>query len=116
MRFEERELKPYAEPVSAGELIEGSVYFSVGFVDDAMLIPQMETLVFIGKNLEEEPGDLYYFQDIRSYQASGRLDPKRSDGPATYFRCSVNELKGIYEFERLLEILMRCSLRRKGTT
>ena len=72
MRFEERELQPYAEPVSAIELQEGSVYFAVTFVDEDMLIPIMATLVFVGRNLE--PGDIrkVYFQDVHSYRAGIR--------------------------------------------
>jgi hypothetical protein len=54
--FDGRELKPYAEPVSSNELEEDAVYFAVNYVDDEMLIPLMETLVFIGRNLE--PGML----------------------------------------------------------
>ena len=41
MHFEGRELKPYAEPVTASELKQGSVYFSVTFADDDMTIPVM---------------------------------------------------------------------------
>jgi hypothetical protein len=43
MRFEERELKSYAEPVTPNLLTEGEVYFSVQFADEDMLIPIMET-------------------------------------------------------------------------
>ena len=116
MRFEGRELKPYAEPVSAEILREGTVYFLVSFADDAMLIPEMDTVVYIGKNLEGESEDRYHFQDIDSYQARGRLDPRQDDGPATLFKCGLNELNGVYEFEAALEILMGCSLRRKAKT
>ncbi len=50
MRFAGRDLKQYAEPVSASELREGSVYFTVQFADRDLLIPIVETLVFIGRN------------------------------------------------------------------
>ncbi len=53
--FERRELKSYAEPVSFDELDEGSVYFFINFADREMLIPVMDTVVYIGENLE--PGD-----------------------------------------------------------
>jgi hypothetical protein len=39
MRFEARELKSYAEPVTASQLREGEIYFSVQFADESMLIP-----------------------------------------------------------------------------
>ena len=42
MRFEARELKPFAEPVSPEELRSGETYFAVLFVDDHGLIPNPE--------------------------------------------------------------------------
>ena len=68
MYFEGRELSASAEPVSSTELQPGEIYFAVNFVDNEMLIPIMETLVFIGRNLE--PGDIgkIYFQGIESHR------------------------------------------------
>ena len=48
MHFESRELTTYAEPVSASALVEGRVYFSVQYVDEDLLLPNVETLVFVG--------------------------------------------------------------------
>jgi hypothetical protein len=113
MRFEERELKPFAEPITVDELTEDSVYFLVNFVDDDMLIPQMETLVFIGKNLEDNDTNFFYFQDIDSYQEGVRITSSNSDNYATFSKCTINELNGIYNFENALDVLMWCLLRRK---
>ena len=113
MRFEERELKPYAEPISDGDLIEGGVYFLVNFIDDDMLIPQMLTITFIGKDLEKGDNDSYHFQDASSYKDGVRFGSENKDDVASYYKCSINELKGIYDFEHALEILMCCSLRRR---
>src|SRR2546429_3188156 len=68
VHFEGRELKPYAEPVSKSELRGGETYFAVNYVDDEMLTPVMETLVFIGRNLEPEDIGQAYFQDIESFR------------------------------------------------
>lgn len=54
MRFEERELKPYAEPVLPEQLQEGKVYFSVFFLDEDGLVPIMEPKVFVGPKVEPE--------------------------------------------------------------
>jgi hypothetical protein len=70
--FDGRELKPYAEPVSSSELSEGTVYFAVNFVDEEMLIPTMETLVFVGRNLEPDDVGEVYFQDVASYREGVR--------------------------------------------
>ena len=53
----------HAQPVSAADLHEGSVCFAVTYVDDDMLIPTMEILVFIGKNLETDDVAEAYFQE-----------------------------------------------------
>jgi hypothetical protein len=111
MRFDARELKPYAEPVSVTELKEGSVYFLVNFLDDSMHLPSMETLVFIGRNQEGR----FQFQDLESYRQGVRPASATSDDEVNLFECSEAQLKCIFQYEQALEELMRCSLRRRGT-
>ena len=113
MHFEGRELGPYAEPVSASELDKGAVYFAVNYVDDDMLIPLVETLVFVGKNLEPEDVGVAYFQDVESYREGVRYGWDADDGSATFQSGPENELKHIFTYEHALDELMRCSLRRK---
>lgn len=43
--FEGRELTSYAEPITSDELREGEVYFFVNYVDEALLIPTITTVV-----------------------------------------------------------------------
>lgn len=75
MRFEARELKPYAQPVTAGLLKEGDVYFSVQFADSEMLIPVVEAWVYAGRKLDSKDGeDHLYFQDVESYRLGIRYD------------------------------------------
>ena len=107
MRFEARELKPYAEPASAAELKQGSVYFALTFCDEDMLIPTMETVVFVGKDLE--PGDVgrVYFRNVRS-----RPDAVDSENEWDY-TASENSINHIFEFESALDQLLACSLRRR---
>ena len=51
MRFEERELKPCAEPFPPENLKIGETYFAVLFLDDDGVVPVLEPLVFIGRKL-----------------------------------------------------------------
>jgi hypothetical protein len=62
-----REIKAYAEAVSVTELKVGEVYFFLNYVDH-LLTPTMETVVFIGRNLEEGDAGILYFQDVRSHR------------------------------------------------
>ena len=68
MYFEGRELKEYAEPVSATELREGDVYFALNYVDCDLLVPVVETVVFIGRDLEPDDVGQVYIQDVESYR------------------------------------------------
>jgi hypothetical protein len=113
MHFKERDLPSHGEPVSAAELREGSVYFSVHYADDELLIPTMETLVFIGRDLEPGDSGQVYFQDIDSYKAGVRFEMPTEGGPARFSTGSEAEVSHIFEYEQALEELMRCSVRRR---
>jgi hypothetical protein len=113
MEFEARELKPGAEFVLPEELVVGKAYFSVTYGDEKLLVPLVETLVFIGRNLEKGDSDLLYFQDHLSY-SNGRLYGDAVAGDeiyvSTYHEGKTNPL---FDFEHALEELMACSLRRR---
>jgi len=113
MRFEAQELKPYAEPVPASRLVQGSVYFSVTYVDHQMLMPTMEPLVFAGENLNpSDVGRVVYFQDAVSYRRGIRHDSPAED-EATFFVTPEAEIKHMFEYEGALHELLRCALRRR---
>jgi len=118
MRFEARELKPYAEPISAGDLQVGAIYFSVQFADDDMLIPIVEPLVFIGRHLTRDDQGSVYFQDAGSYREGIRFESPET-GAAVFYAQAEHEINHVFEYERALDLLLACSLRRKkahGTT
>lgn len=115
MMFEARELKSYAEPVTLGDLREGEVYFVLQFADEALLIPIMQPLIFLGKNLEEGDIDLFYFQDFESYAGGVRYASRAEEGEADFSVYGPNDTNHIFEYERALDRLMVCSLRRRNT-
>jgi hypothetical protein len=114
VRFEARELKPYAEPVSSTDLREGEVYFSVQFADEKLLVPIVEPLVFVGRNLGEDDTNLLYFQNFESYTVGGRYASVTEENIADFKVRDPEEIKHIFEYERALDALMSCSLRRRG--
>lgn len=113
MRFEERELKPHAEPISALDLKEGVVYFSVNFIDDEMLFPVMEPLVFVGRDLEPGDAGAVYFQDMDSYRKGVRYGKAAETDYANFITGSEKDVHHFFEYERALETLMWCSVRRR---
>ena len=64
-----------AEPISREVLKVGHVYFTLRFVDDEILIPILEPIVFIGRNLDPGDTDRVYFQDAVSYRDGVRHGP-----------------------------------------
>ena len=118
LHFAARELKPYAQPISEKDLKEGSIYFMVTFVDDEMLIPTIDTVVFIGRNLDQHDFGKVYFQDVSSYRQGVRYDSEydaQADvSPVRFFSGPEAETNHIFEFENALEVLMKCSLSRNA--
>jgi len=119
--FESRKLNPWADFARAGELREGAVYFHVSYRDDDMLVPYMEPLVFVGRNLEPDVVDRAYFQDLDSYQEGMRFSnavdkafvEARWEPLFQSFQEKHGQVMAVYEFELALEELMRCSLKRR---
>lgn len=110
MRFEARELKPYAEPVSPEDLRHGEVYFEVFFLDSKALVPTLEPRVFVGRDLE--PGDVgkVYFQDFNSYARGVRFDSGTEEDEAIF---ETGAERHMFEYEKALDVLMACALRRR---
>mgnify|MGYP003484114922 FL=1 len=115
MHFEGRELKPYSEPISAEDLREGEIYFSITFADDRMLVPSLEPLVFIGRDLETGDSHEAYFQDVESYRRGMRFSGGVESGPGKITSGSDNQLGHLLSHEAALEVLMGCSLRRRAS-
>jgi hypothetical protein len=112
MRFEERDLKPFQEPLPATALEKGLVYFSVIFADADRLIPILEPYVFVGGELEPGTSGQLYFQDFESYQRGVRFATATEVDHAKFFLESESKLR-FFDFELALEELLTCSLRRR---
>lgn len=114
IRFDSRDLKPYAEPVEAAELMEGQIYFFLNFIDDKMFLPTLEPMIFIGRNLNENDICTVYFQDTSSYDDGVRYNSFVKGQNAVFYSGLESEIGHIFEFENALNELMKCSIRRKG--
>ena len=128
MRFEGRDLKPYAVEVRAADLVVGHPYFRVGYLDDDLLVPHLEALVFLGRDLNPE-GPGLYFQDAESFLGGatcdiGSLPPlppqDAPDHDHLTFEMADDVWVDVYPtgdsvhvqaFDEALESLLECSLR-----
>lgn len=113
MRIDEHDLKPYAEPVSVARLQEGSVYFSVNYLDHDMLVPIVQPVIYVGRNLEAGDSGQVYFQDADSYRNGVRFDSAGDVGQADFHTGSEMEANHFFEYESALDELARCALRRR---
>jgi hypothetical protein len=124
VHFEGREIKSYGDYLRAADLVVGRVYFRTSFVDMDAAIPELVPLVFIGRDLRPgQPG--LYFQDAASYVSGDRYDastpiqatgsaPIPSGKPGRRFeRWAEQRYSSVYEFERALDELLACSIRRR---
>jgi len=100
----------YAEPVQPSTLRSGEVYFSLTFFDYEMLIPVIETIVYLERTLDEQ----FVFQDAASFQlgdvASGEEQVERR-----FFVYSEASLNSVFDGEHLIHGLLRCLRGRNGS-
>jgi hypothetical protein len=125
LRFEARDLKPYREYVKSSDLRVGDAYFLVHFLDEAMHIPTLQSVVFIGSNLESSDSDHVYFQDFGSYnegirygdeQPWNNVEPGDNAPPFSNANFYVIEANSPFAltYESALDVLLACSIRRKS--
>jgi hypothetical protein len=110
MLFPERELKPYGEPVTPDPLSIGDVCFGVKILDEECFVPVLEPKVYIGRDLEPGDKDKFYFQDYASYRRGVRYD---IDLPGEQAVFETGAEKHAFAYERALDVLLSCSLRRQ---
>lgn len=101
----------FAEPVTPSDIHEGETYFIVQFVDEEMLVPVVEPVVYVGKNLDDDDVNQFYFQDAASFLAGVRYGSGVNDD-ALFYKQGEGEINHIFEFEKGLNVLLGCSLRR----
>jgi hypothetical protein len=111
--FPATELKPYAEPVSPNEMKEGRVYFALQFLDEELLVPVLQPLIFLGYNLDGEDPNLRYFQHFDSFIAGVRYPAPEQEELQCFEAYGPEEGKHIFEYDHALEVLMRCGLSRR---
>ncbi|NII73990.1 hypothetical protein FHW84_002575 [Dyella sp. SG562] len=103
----------YAQYVNNDKLVIGETYFHVSYVDQDMLIPTVSSLVFLGRNLDNDEVNTLYFQDADSYFAGLRITDKEPYPHSMQLESFPEDSPSVFEFEYALECLMLCSLRRK---
>jgi len=88
-------------------LVPGNCYFSVGFYDDGLLLPMIDTLVFVGEENDQEHRRMWLFREpespaIPGEEATSSESPAQS--PAT-IAFTDRQLHEIVDFDGLFQRL-----------
>ena len=60
--------------MTSTEFLEGEVYYRLTFPDTNLLYPQVQSFVFVGKNLsDDDTENSWYFQFVDSYAKCGSI-------------------------------------------
>jgi hypothetical protein len=90
-------------------LIEGERYFLVWYYDEEMRIPDIETHIFVGKNVFSEPDapgqDAWYFQDPDSYVKLGIFSSIQDKSKCQLLKADKDTLESLYDLDGLIQEL-----------
>ena len=96
------------------EYREGEVYFRLTFPDIRLFYPQVETFVYVGKNLsDEDTEDTWYFQFADSYAKFGSI-LKSKDGDRKVCLVTHRDLADMLDLSALIKELEMASTRRRA--
>jgi|WetSurMetagenome_2_1015567.scaffolds.fasta_scaffold1216030_1 hypothetical protein len=96
-------------------LRKGKVYFIFSFIDTHMDIPEIMSLIYLGKNLgEKNINDNWFFQDAQSYVKIGALYGKKAKKPHKIIIMDTDSIKLIKNLSDLQKSLKRYKNGRYG--
>jgi hypothetical protein len=95
------------------EFSPGQLYFMVQYIDPDLLVPVVQSVIFIGKNVDGEGEDLWYFQDVESHSTLGEY-PNAEVGPGDIFVLPEEGLSSIVVLDAVVKDLSECLDRRKA--
>lgn len=99
--FEQHMLK------STNDLREGECYFDLGFYDTISDIPDIDTWIYIGKNIlqsDGSPDERWYFQEPESYMRKGSFPHSHTDADDVLAATELDVLS-MFSFEGLVQAL-----------
>jgi hypothetical protein len=93
---------------------EGGVYFRLTYPDREMRYPQVESFVFVGKNLSDEDSeDTWYFQFSSDYARNGSTRKGAAERQRVTL-ATIRDLGDMLSLEDLVRELEAASMRRQA--
>jgi hypothetical protein len=84
-------------------LVPGNCYFSVAFYDSDLVLPMIDTLVYVGQGTDQDEGRLWLFKEPESPPSPDEPDP--SSEPPALIAFSDSQLHEIVDFDGLMQRL-----------
>src|SRR2546426_9552834 len=84
-------------------LIPGNCYFSVGFYDNDLVLPMIDTLVYVGQETDQDEGRVWLFKEPERPSSLDEQDP--SSEPPALIAFSDSQLHEIVDFDGLMQRL-----------
>ena len=81
-------------------------YFTVTFVDEKGLVPEMRPVVFVGIDLANDGQGQLYFQDYDSYHQGVRYSAPLADDSCKFEVFLPNDVGFVLDYERALDVLL----------
>lgn len=89
------------------ELRKGDVYLMISFLDADLLVPDISTVTYLGRDLYGEGRSSHYFQDCRAV-VDGANESKVIEAPP-------DGLMNFYSLSAAAEVLRDCDARRRAS-
>jgi hypothetical protein len=94
--------------VSPTDLTAQDTYFMVSFFDEALLIPEITTVVYLGKDIFSEGDERHYFQGYESFKN------KTNATDVELIEAAEDKLMNFYDLGGAAALLAECARRRKA--
>ena len=104
--------------INEDDLLEGNSYFLVGFFDNNLSIPDIETYIYVGKNVLPSDNDSeeesWYFQDPETYSKKGPFFEVQGKVDIDILRVDQDTLELVYNLDGVIEVLIEIKGHKKS--
>jgi hypothetical protein len=93
------------------DLVMHKVYFMVVFFDHDLLVPEVDALVYLGKDIFEEGDELHYFEDYEQHAEKRALEGKPDTASERQVVAVDSRLNNIFTAAGVSQIFLDVSSR-----
>ena len=90
--------------VSLSQLKEKEIYLMISFFDEAMRIPDITTVIYLGKDIFKEATGKHYFQDYKLFS-----DAPDKSAEVSVIEVAEDQLMNFFNLQGASELLGHCA-------